>query len=122
MSTFAKPTRHPQKGTWELAQWIDDYFGPHIYGVRFESDKKVYPVDIVERNHIYDFWADDVIQAFTKFLYGDGHGADPNEVVADIIDFLNLIQKEYKARWQRDPATGEGATDKSVVVRQNRKN
>lgn len=29
---------HPRTGKWEEAEWIDDYFGRHRYGIRFPSD------------------------------------------------------------------------------------
>jgi hypothetical protein len=34
-----KETQHPETGEWELATWIDDYFGNHNYGVQFRSDR-----------------------------------------------------------------------------------
>lgn len=40
MSSFIKETRHPKTGEWEAAQWLDDLFGPHRYGVVFPSDIK----------------------------------------------------------------------------------
>lgn len=44
MSNFLKETKHPKTGEWEMAQWLDNYFGHHKYGVWFPSDKKVYDV------------------------------------------------------------------------------
>lgn len=38
MSTYTKQTKHPVTGEWEEAQWIDDLFGKHHYGVVFPSD------------------------------------------------------------------------------------
>lgn len=39
MSTFVKLTKHPDTGEWENAQWLDDYYGRHNYGVRFPDGK-----------------------------------------------------------------------------------
>lgn len=39
MSNFIKSTRRPDTGAYELAEWIDDYFGRHLYGVRFKDGK-----------------------------------------------------------------------------------
>lgn len=37
MSSFAKLTKHPKTGEWEEANWIDNYFGGHHYGVMFSD-------------------------------------------------------------------------------------
>lgn len=108
MSTYTQITKHPQTGTYEEATWHDDYFGPHIYGVEFPSDSKTYPVDIVEEKQIHDFWVDDVVKAYENC---SGTSSDP------ILDFLNQIQIEYKKRWEEDPITGNGATEKSKIVK-----
>ena len=41
MSNFQQATRHPETGVEEVADWLDDYFGRHRYGVRF-ADGKVF--------------------------------------------------------------------------------
>lgn len=42
MSNFARITKHPTTGKFELASWLDNYFGPHKYGVHFPSDDFTY--------------------------------------------------------------------------------
>lgn len=37
MSTYAMSTKHPVTGRWEDAIWMDDFYGPHNYGVKFPS-------------------------------------------------------------------------------------
>ena len=37
MSNFALITKHPKTGKWEKAEWIDNCFGNHIYGVQFND-------------------------------------------------------------------------------------
>ncbi len=109
MSSYAKITKHPTTGEYALARWIDDYFAPHYYGVKFPDDDKVYPAEFVSERQIHDFWAEDVINAY-KYVSGfEGN----NQAV---ITFLNQIEKEYKERWRRDPLTGGGATELSIVV------
>lgn len=115
MSTFSKVTRHPQTGKWEMARWIDDYYAHHVYGVHFNSDDKTYPTEQVDKAQITDFWVQDVVMACFAFF-----NDEPEEKHQKVADFLNEIQREYNERWKRDPATGEGATDKSVVVRKNK--
>lgn len=48
MSSYRKWTKHPVTDKWEVAYWLDDALGPHIYGVKFEGDDKVYnPADLI---------------------------------------------------------------------------
>lgn len=113
MSTYTSITKHPQTGEYEVAEWRDDYFGQHIYGVEFPSDGKIYPADLVERKQIHDFWKDDVLAAF--LAYCNKHEYDFNK-----LELLNLIQAEYVKRWKRDPVGGEGAVAKSATLSHNR--
>ncbi len=110
MSTYTKITKHPQTGIYEQATYCDDYFGPHIYGVLFKSDGKTYPLDLVESKQIYDFWKDDVINAYKI--------CRPYEKVEDeeILIFLDAIESQYRNRWKLDPETGNGATRLSRVI------
>jgi hypothetical protein len=49
VSNYSAPTRHPVTGKIEMADWLDDSFGHHIYGVRFHGEEKIYPgTDCVE--------------------------------------------------------------------------
>lgn len=107
MSTFKRVTKHPQTRVYEIATWIDDYFGDHIYGVAFQSDGKVYPTELVDDSEIKNFWAADVKTAFLRFLEEVGMVQTPEE---HLLQYLNLIQRAYDARWERDPAKGEGAS------------
>lgn len=110
MSNYHAVTRHPQTGLWEDAEWIDGYFGHYIYGVKFASDMKIYPTNLVKKKDIKEFWAIDVMNAFAKILDMieklDRVNKDNN---AYMVLFLNYIEEEYKARWERDPIHGEGA-------------
>lgn len=45
MSSYLKSTVHPETKAIENAEWLDDYFGQHNYGVRFPSDGKVFRAD-----------------------------------------------------------------------------
>ena len=47
MSNYGKPTKNPETGRVEEAEFLDNYYGPHRYGVRF-PDGKVFPIDEVE--------------------------------------------------------------------------
>ena len=46
MSCFFKQTKHPHTGEWENAEWLDDHFGKHIYGVRFPSSGLIVNADV----------------------------------------------------------------------------
>jgi hypothetical protein len=39
MSNFFEKTIHPETGAEEEAEWLDDYYGRHQYGVRFPDGK-----------------------------------------------------------------------------------
>ena len=39
MSSFTRKTKHPVTGRIQQADWIDDYFGPHEYGIKFPDGK-----------------------------------------------------------------------------------
>lgn len=41
MSNYKGLARHPKTDTLEVAEWLDDYFARHVYGVRF-SDGNIY--------------------------------------------------------------------------------
>ena len=116
MSTYTSILKHPLTGVYELAQCIDDYYGPHEYGVKFPSDAKLlrtWPIERVEKAQIYDFWKDDVIEAFKVCA-----GVNPLDLDNEhIVDFLNEIEHQYKLRWEKDPKSGDGATEKSKVTK-----
>jgi len=42
MSNYHALARHPITGKIEMADWLDDSFGHHIYGVRFPGDATIY--------------------------------------------------------------------------------
>lgn len=47
MSNFIAPTRYPDEvGKIQPATWLDDYFGPHEYGVRFPDGKVFHEKEI----------------------------------------------------------------------------
>jgi hypothetical protein len=111
MSSYQQITRHPQTGKYEVAFWIDDYFAHHAYGVKFESDGKVYPVEQVSKGMIHNLWANDVKKAFQSYILATQNVKedDYEYTKGELLIFLNGIEKEYKARWKRDPIDGEGA-------------
>jgi hypothetical protein len=45
MSSFIRKTKHPNTGRYEDADWLDDYFGKHRYGVKF-PDGKIFEADL----------------------------------------------------------------------------
>ena len=49
MSNYVRAAYHPPTNTVRAAYWMDDYFGKHQYGVRFDSteDDTVYRPDDV---------------------------------------------------------------------------
>ena len=53
MSNFYAMTLAPDRDTAEVAEWLDDYYGKHCYGVRF-SDGKIYPETEVQKLYYCD--------------------------------------------------------------------
>ncbi len=41
MSNFIRKTRHPDTKEFEEAEWLDNYYGSHKYGVRFPSTGEI---------------------------------------------------------------------------------
>jgi hypothetical protein len=39
MSNYIEDTYHPETGEVFAAEWLDDYYGRHRYGVRFPDGK-----------------------------------------------------------------------------------
>lgn len=37
MSNYIRTTKNPRSGKYEEAQWLDNHFGLHRYGVRFPN-------------------------------------------------------------------------------------
>lgn len=100
MSTYKRITKHPLRAEWHNAEWIDDYFGPHRYGVKFPNDAVTYPADQVEEAQLKTLWTHDVLEAVAELVEGDSK---------KVMKFLELVEVEYKKRWERDPEGGEGA-------------
>lgn len=54
MNSYIKPTVNPDTHAIEQAEWLDNYFGEHNYGMRFPSTGVVYRADEYE-------WTDDPV-------------------------------------------------------------
>lgn len=48
MSNFTRSTINPASGRVEMAEWLDNHYGPNCYGVRFQ-DGTVYPEEVVKQ-------------------------------------------------------------------------
>lgn len=107
MSDYTRLTRHPLTGHFSAAHWSDNYFGPHRYGVQFDNDPVIYPAEQVNESKLKTLWFEDVVNAIGALAeYYDK--PEPTKIAMSI-EFLNMVEKEYKARWKRDPDGGEGA-------------
>lgn len=42
MSSYRAPAFNPVSALVQEATWLDNYFGPHSYGVQFDGDGKTY--------------------------------------------------------------------------------
>ena len=70
MSNFRAMTLHPETGHYKLADWFDDYFDKHQYGVCFVGERRVRrgcEVEIAENMQFLNsvFWHDcELISSF----------------------------------------------------------
>lgn len=107
MSTYRQITRHPEHKVYMMATWHDDYFMPHVYGVQFDGEDKVYPVEYIKPAQLKHFWAQDVIDACYSF-FAEDMDKGPNDAL--VLEFLKEVDNAYKERWEDDPLFGGGAT------------
>lgn len=54
MSSYIRTTVHPITSKPEQAEWLDDFFGQHSYGVRFPSDGRVFKADEYDWHEVND--------------------------------------------------------------------
>lgn len=80
MSNFIRWTRHPDTGHWHHAYWMDNHFGGHRYGVKFndgmivEADKE--KLETSEKMPGDDEIIDSTRDQF-KEVFGHKEGEDP---------------------------------------------
>lgn len=48
MSHFIALTKHPKTKKWKKAYWMDNWFGAHQYGVKFENEDEIFDPSKVE--------------------------------------------------------------------------
>ncbi len=70
MSNYQQITKHPETGEMHLADWLDDHFGSHRYGVRF-PDGKVFKESDIESIEVNGIGAESS-QDGTKIEHWDG--------------------------------------------------
>jgi len=46
MSSYHRMTRHPLTGKWEIAFWMDGYYGHYQYGVQFRDGEVFDPQNV----------------------------------------------------------------------------
>ncbi len=55
MSNFIKKTKHPVTGEWEFAEWCDNYFAHHEYGVIFKDGSVFRPKGLETKNEYGEY-------------------------------------------------------------------
>jgi hypothetical protein len=113
MSNFIRRTKNPDTGQFEDAEWLDDYFGRHRYGVRFPGGGVVKVADG------YDWEFEDPTSAVKlgeQTWYKDGHhptstngsstepktdgpqicGPSPDTQPEDDLAAIEAIEHEYR--------------------------
>jgi hypothetical protein len=81
MSDYSKMTKHPVTGKWEKARWIDNAFGHHNYGVKFEGEK-FYHNPATEKLETKDWGKDDeFMDKFTEITGAKFVDVTPKEIL-----------------------------------------
>lgn len=114
-----RETKNPNNDEWEPAFWIDDYFGPHRYGVKFDDGKIYRPEELEARQtmtHTFNIEVTDpteqkivvwysnlMLKALEKFRKGRAeHGDDTSgldykaEIRAELTDIINYYLMDGK--------------------------
>lgn len=87
MSNYIKVTRNPATKVFETAYWMDDYFGRHRYGVRFD-DGGVYMEETFTDE---DFLSP---EEETAFLWAKSSDIETWEDVARIVSMMTPEQRK----------------------------
>jgi hypothetical protein len=98
VSNYRCLTTHPHTGRAVMADWLDDYWGKHKYGVRFDGDAHVFDADWWRIRRAADTGGvkDDNTKAPWHLL--------PTEPIAEVVDILGLGAVKYAPdNWRRVP-------------------
>lgn len=113
MSNYSAMTIHPETKVAEMADWLDDYFGKHHYGVRFPSDGKIFPENIcnLQKSDIFTRGYDGMRvrgKRIGTLWWNDNHGEGDVtlsvyfqhlggiERVDALKDVIGLLEREYE--------------------------
>jgi hypothetical protein len=80
MSTYLRWTKHPETHHWHHAVWLDDHFGHHHYGVKFNDDKIFDPSKETLETSDKKPGDDEIIDAtrdLHKEMFGYSYGQTP---------------------------------------------
>ena len=77
MSNFMWVTKHPKTGKEEMAEWLDNYYGSHEYGVRFPSDGEVFREEDIERMTLRNNYPKKI---YLQIEDGEGNISKPDDL------------------------------------------
>lgn len=90
MSNFYKLTKNPQTGEIQEAFWLDDYFGPRRYAVRFEDGLIVDPEKVK-------------LETFDSLPVDNTSPKDYKRMLKEATDLMNSFQKQINVfinKWE----------------------
>lgn len=89
MSSFLRWTQHPDTMHWHHAYWMDDHFGNHRYGVRFNDDTIFDPEQVTMRTIIdeSDIPSDEIIDK-TRDQYAEIYGRKQTDPVPQPVETI----------------------------------
>lgn len=84
MSSFLKWTQHPDTMHWHHAYWIDNHFGAHQYGVRFNDGKIFDPLrydmkTVDDKSRLNDEIIDSTRDQYAEIFGGAEKPVEPND-------------------------------------------
>jgi 5-methylcytosine-specific restriction endonuclease McrBC GTP-binding regulatory subunit McrB len=105
MSTYKRETKHPITGEWGNATWMDDYFGQHRYGIKFDGEETVFKENEYEWETRDDLPLEQPIESweerFSKEWSHITEGGTSSFGISHetrIKDFIRTIEKESYER------------------------
>lgn len=107
MSTYPRQTKNPKTGEYETAVWIDNFYGPHHYGVEFpggemyDPEKTDLPTKDEEKHMKYTVYAcnkdgDGHIQTIGEYEELDDIELRVGMFAKDVVLMIEEIREEIR--------------------------
>lgn len=124
MSNYLQWTKHPETHHWHNAYWMDDHFGHHKYGVRFNDGKvfKAEGLETSEKEPTTESHPDEIIDVTRdqyQEIFGDSEPVKPFEPVVYVFLNKSLHMSVGKAAAQSAHAMAACMTELGLSEQRN---